>query len=186
MATLSPLLRGPQGAAFLSQSIVRGLLSPLGPQEGASLDSTVSLLVFTIAPPQKRAEVMAEILEATGEVFDVDSLGRDATQESVILSLPNSAATATVTVAPTAAANSSSGSSTKVSANTAAVAVSVLRLLQLPIRLASASARAQVLPETFLFDGQRLSALRDLIDIISVQVSVDVAMVIAYYLIPQK
>ena len=185
MATLSPLLRGPQGAAFLSQSIVRGLLSPLGPQEGASLDSTVSLLVFTIAPPQKRAEVMAEILEATGEVFDVDSLGRDATQESVILSLPNSAATATVTVAPTAAANSSS-SSTKVSANTAAVAVSVLRLLQLPIRLASASARAQVLPETFLFDGQRLSALRDLIDIISVQVSVDVAMVIAYYLIPQK
>ena len=185
MATLSPLLRGPQGAAFLSQSIVRGLLSPLGPQEGASLDSTVSLLVFTIAPPQKRAEVMAEILEATGEVFDVDSLGRDATQESVILSLPNSAATATVTVAPTAAANSSS-SSTKVSANTAAVAVSVLRLLQLPIRLASSSARAQVLPETFLFDGQRLSALRDLIDIISVQVSVDVAMVIAYYLIPQK
>lgn len=185
MATLSPLLRGPQGAAFLSQSIVRGLLSPLGPQEGASLDSTVSLLVFTIAPPQKRAEVMAEILEATGEVFDVDSLGRDATQESVILSLPNSAATATVTVAPTAAANSSS-SSTKVSANTAAVAVSVLRLLQLPIRLASASARAQVLPETFLFDGQRLSALRDLIDIISVQVSIDVAMVIAYYLIPQK
>ena len=95
-------------------------------------------------------------------------------------------ATATVTVAPTAATNSSSSSSTKVSANTAAVAVSVLRLLQLPIRLASSSARAQVLPETFLFDGQRLSALRDLIDIISVQVSVDVAMVIAYYLIPQK
>ena len=52
----------------------------------------------------------------------------------------------------------------------AITALSMLRLLQLPVRLTSPFVKAQVLPETFLFDGQRLSFFRDLVDIISVQV----------------
>lgn len=140
-----------------------------------SLDNTVSLLVSILSPVQKQKEVAAELLEATGEALDINDLGIVTSAPSSTVprdetnALPTAASTPTVTVAPTVTASSSS-SSVKVGINTAVTAVCMLRLLQLPVRLNSPSARALVLPETFCFDGQRLSLLRDLVDILSVQV----------------
>ena len=139
-----------------------------------SLDNTVSLLVSILSPLQKQREVAAELMDSTGEALDINDLGIVTTSpSSTALSVEsNASSTPTPTAAPavTVTASSSSSSGLKVGINTAVIAVCMLRLLQLPVRLNSPSARALVLPETFCFDGQRLSLLRDLVDILSVQV----------------
>jgi hypothetical protein len=127
------------------------------PGRGASLDNTMSLLVSLLCPVQRQGEVTAELLEATGETVDLKDLGRHT---------PTPTPSAAVSASP----STSNSTGSKVSVRKAVVAISMLRLLQLPVRLTSPSARAQVLPETFLFDGPRLSVFRDLVDIISVQV----------------
>lgn len=131
------------------------------PGRGASLDNTMSLLVSLLCPVQRQGEVIAELLEATGETVDLKDLGRHT---------PATESTTTLAPASSSTASAPPNTSSKVSVRKALVAISMLRLLQLPVRLTSPSARAQVLPETFLFDGPRLSIFRDLVDIISVQV----------------
>jgi hypothetical protein len=158
VTTLAPLLRSPLGPSYLSHRIMQSLLSSgTMPGRGASLDNTMSLLVSLLCPVQRQGEVTAELLEATGETVNLKDIGRH-----------------TPIAAPTPSAVGSTppntSTSSKVSVRKAVVAISMLRLLQLPVRLTSPSARAQVLPETFLFDGPRLSVFRDLVDIISVQV----------------
>jgi hypothetical protein len=158
VTTLAPLLRSPLGPSYLSHRIMQSLLSSgTMPGRGASLDNTMSLLVSLLCPVQRQGEVTAELLEATGETVDLKDLGRHT---------PTPTPSAAVSASP----STSNSTGSKVSVRKAVVAISMLRLLQLPVRLTSPSARAQVLPETFLFDGPRLSVFRDLVDIISVQV----------------
>lgn len=160
---------------------MHSLLS-IGTMHGSSvsLDNTMSLLVSLLSPTQRHAEVIAEVLEATGETLNIRDLsysngnmisdaGTDTRREiDAQLSMNSSAVTAPEGHVPLSTPVASTG--TRTSINLAVIALSMLRLLQLPVRLTSPFVKAQVLPETFLFDGQRLSFFRDLVDIISVQV----------------
>ena len=134
--------------------------------------------------------MIAELLEATGETLDIRGLsgesnssgnmtsGMDASTETNALPPINSSATSSpslnqnqnVPVLTPAVPSTAPGPRTSI--KLAVTALSMLRLLQLPVRLTSPFVKAQVLPETFLFDGQRLSFFRDLVDIISVQVPI--------------
>ena len=168
VATLSRIVQGTIGVQFLSHFILKDIMATDG-RGRSCLDSTVSLLVFLLAPTAKRAELVAEILEATGQEVDLDTLYMD---ERVFQAEHGVAAVSSVR-----SSSSSSGGGThnpRVSARTSVIAVTMLRLLQFPYRLGGPSANARMLPETFVFDGQRLSHLRDLVDIISVQVGKDV------------
>ena len=165
MATLSRLVQGPLGVQFLSHYILKDTMATDG-KGRTCLDSTVSLLVYLLSATGKRAEVVAELLEATGQEIDMDTLYMD---ERTFQAQHSVASTATTTTG----SSSGSGGSTqphRVSARTSVVAVTMLRLLQFPYRLGGPLVNARMLPETFLFDGQRLSHLRDLVDVISVQV----------------
>ena len=168
---------------------MNSLLS-IGTMRGSSvsLDNAMSLLVSMLSPIQKHAEVIAELLEATGETLDIRGLsgesnsngsgnmtsGMDASTETIALPPINSSAISSLNqnqnVPLLTPAVPSTGPRTSI--KLAITALSMLRLLQLPVRLTSPFVKAQVLPETFLFDGQRLSFFRDLVDIISVQVPI--------------
>ena len=162
---------------------MHSLLS-VGTMHGSSvsLDNTMSLLVSLLNPSQRHAEVIAEVLEATGETlnirdlsysnsnmtFDIGTGGDTRREMDTQLSINSLAVTAPEGHIPLSTPVASTASRTSI--NLAVIALSMLRLLQLPVRLTSPFVKAQVLPETFLFDGQRLSFFRDLVDIISVQV----------------
>ena len=162
---------------------MHSLLS-VGTMHGSSvsLDNTMSLLVSLLNPSQRHAEVIAEVLEATGETlnirdlsysnsnmtFDIGTGGDTRREMDTQLSINSLAVTAPEGHIPLSTPVASTASRTSI--NLAVIALSMLRLLQLPVRLTSHFVKAQVLPETFLFDGQRLSFFRDLVDIISVQV----------------
>ena len=170
VATLSRIVQGTIGVQFLSHYILKDIMATDG-RGRSCLDSTVSLLVFLLAPSAKRAEMVAEILEATGQEVDMNTLYMD----ERVFQAEHSVATNSA-VGSSSGSGSGSGGGTlnpMVSARTSVIAVTMLRLLQFPYRLGGPSANARMLPETFVFDGQRLSQLRDLVDIISVQVIKD-------------
>jgi hypothetical protein len=156
---------------------MHSLLS-IGTMHGSSvsLDNTMSLLVSLLSPTQRHAEVIAEVLEATGETLNIRDLSYSngnmtsdtVTDADTQLSMNSSAVSAPEGHVPLSTPVAATGPRTSI--NVAVIALSMLRLLQLPVRLTSPFVKAQVLPETFLFDGQRLSFFRDLVDIISVQV----------------
>jgi hypothetical protein len=154
---------------------MHSLLS-IGTMHGSSvsLDNTMSLLVSLLSPTQRHAEVIAEVLEATGETLNIRDLSysngnmTSDTGTDTQLSMNSSTVSAPEGSVPLSTPVAATGSRTSI--NVAIIALSMLRLLQLPVRLTSPVVKAQVLPETFLFDGQRLSFFRDLVDIISVQV----------------
>lgn len=153
---------------------MHSLLS-IGTMHGSSvsLDNTMSLLVSLLSPTQRHAEVIAEVLEATGETLNIRDLSysngnmTSDTGTDTQLSMNSSAVSAPEGSVPLSTV---AATGPRTSINVAVIALSMLRLLQLPVRLTSPFVKAQVLPETFLFDGQRLSSFRDLVDIISVQV----------------
>jgi len=174
VTTLIPSMKTVHGPAYLSHHILTSLLG-----RGIYLDSTLSVLASCLADKEKKRETEGEVGEALGRVFDIVSLGKSANASTD--SADTSGRTVGETISayfspPPATVPSESAVSTKSSidiSSTAVVALSFIRLLQLPIRLNSPSAvRAQVLPETLLFDGQRLSLLRDLVDVISVQCAI--------------
>ena len=152
---------------------MHSLLS-IGTMHGSSvsLDNTMSLLVSLLSPTQRHAEVIAEVLEATGETLNIRDLSYSnsnmTSDTGSQLSMNSSAVSAPEGSVPLSTPVAATGPRTSI--NVAVIALSMLRLLQLPVRLTSPFVKAQVLPETFLFDGQRLSSFRDLVDIISVQV----------------
>ena len=170
VATLSRIVQGTIGVQFLSHFILKDIMATDG-RGRSCLDSTVSLLVFLLAPTAKRAELVAEILEATGQEVDLDTLYMD---ERVFQAEHGVAAATSVRSSSSSSGSGGGTHNPRVSARTSVIAVTMLRLLQFPYRLGGPSANARMLPETFVFDGQRLSHLRDLVDIISVQVGKDV------------
>ena len=175
VATLSRIVQGTIGVQFLSHYILKDIMATDG-RGRSCLDSTVSLLVFLLAPSAKRAEMVAEILEATGQEVDMETLYMDERVFQAEHSVATNSAVGSSSSSSGSGSGSGSGGGTlnpMVSARTSVIAVTMLRLLQFPYRLGGPSANARMLPETFVFDGQRLSQLRDLVDIISVQVIKD-------------
>ena len=159
-------------------------LLSIGTMRGSSvsLDNTMSLLVSILSPMQRHAEVIAELLEATGEILNLTDLNRDSnssssssSSSSMISGMDASRGVEMNTLSSCgehlALSTPVASTSPRTSIKVAVIALSMLRLLQLPVRLTSPFVKTQVLPETFLFDGQRLSFFRDLVDIISVQVN---------------